>query len=262
LRSIFRALGFLSILPLGKLAHFETRDIPAMLAAFPLAGAILGACVGACWDGLVQVLPFDLTTALTICIWVLLTRAFHLDGLADCADGLGGSYTREGRLKIMKDPHTGAFGVVAIVCVLLVKYAALHGYTVTDIFQIRRIQLQGGDSIRRMLLISMVMSSARFGILAAACGANYARDPETGLGKDFIASAKLWVLLIGAIVPLALGAYAFERRGLMVVAAVFSTAMLLKLLFRRMLGGQTGDTLGATVEVCEIVALAMLVGNY
>ena len=251
------------MLPLGRLAHFETRDIPAMLAAFPLAGAIMGACVGACWHGLLQVLPFDFATALTVCIWVLLTRALHLDGLADCADGLGGSYTREGRLKIMKDPHTGAFGVVAIVCVLLVKYAALHGYSVTDIFQFRRMRVQGEDELqRRVLLLAMVMCVSRFGILAAACGSDYARAPESGLGKDFIASARIWVLLAGSVVPLALGVFAFEKHGLIAVAAIFSTAMLLKFLFRRMLGGQTGDTLGATVEICEIVALALLVRRY
>jgi adenosylcobinamide-GDP ribazoletransferase len=261
MRSLFRALGFLSILPLGRVAHFEKQDIPAMLAAFPLAGAVLGALLGLFWHGVLQ-LWLGPATVLAIVAWVLLTRAFHIDGLADCADGLGGGYTRERRLAIMKDPHIGVFGTAAIVCILLLKTYALGTHLGIFHMQPRPMFVSDLPIWQRVISFALVLSSARFAILVGACGANYARAPEPGLGQDFVASARPWSVLIGAVVPVVLAVLLNTVQAYCVLAAVIATALILRFVFTRAIGGQTGDTLGATVELAEVAAMLALCTNY
>jgi len=227
-----------------------------MLAAFPLAGALLGAVLGLLWRLFAGTFNPQMSAALVVAAWVLLTRGFHLDGLADCADGIGGSYTREGRLKIMKDPHIGAFGTIAIVCALLMKFAVLSSFALTVPHSPFAWWSDNTNSWSEcMLFTALILSSARLGILVGACGAHYARDPESGLGRDFIAGARPWTLLGGAIVPLAMGAVWAGANGFIVVLAPVLTALFLRRLFQNKLGGQTGDTLGATVELGEIAAI-------
>ena len=254
MRPLTRALGFLSVLPFGKLANFERGHLPAMLAAFPLAGAILGALLGAFWHVLLQVMDARPAAAVCVCAWAAMTRAFHLDGLADCADGLGGSYSPAGRLKIMKDPHIGVFGTAALFGAMLIKYSALESLAMGIRAPLIFLGTDLGLAGRRMLLLALIFSASRLGLLCGACQAKYARA-EGGLGKEFIDAVKPGVLLIGAVVPLALVfAWGFEL-GLCVLFAPLLVALLLRLLFGRALGGQTGDTLGATVELGEMAAL-------
>jgi len=261
MRSLARALGFLSPLPLGTNAHFQRADMPAMLAAFPLAGAILGALLGVLWAGFGIVFNLPIAAALLVVSWAALTRGFHLDGLADCADGLGGSYSREGRLKIMKDPHIGVFGTVAVVCSLLLKYAVFSG----SALNVSHSPVDWWRATTTLwseptLLMALVLSSARWAVLAGAWNASSARDPEAGLGNDFIASAQGWTFAVGGVVPLMLGYLWGGLSGIAVALTPVILAMWLRVFFKRTLGGQTGDTLGATVELGEIAAVLMVVG--
>jgi adenosylcobinamide-GDP ribazoletransferase len=258
MRSLLRALGFLSILPLGRAAHFDKQHIPGVLAAFPLAGALLGALLGVLWYGLMQVFMYTPATAMLIGAWLLLTRAFHLDGLADCADGLGGGYTRERRLAIMKDPHIGVFGTTAIIGVLLIKFSCLLHWPEFVLSPPRHVLSAHSPLMASVLTFALVLSSARFAVLVGACGSTYARAPESGLGQDFIASTKMWVVIAGAIVPAALALILYSKQACAVLAAAVCIALLLRWIFNRAIGGQTGDTLGATVELAEAAALIVL----
>ncbi|HEY3323265.1 MAG TPA: adenosylcobinamide-GDP ribazoletransferase [Planctomycetota bacterium] len=283
MRSVARSLAFLSVLPFGRLGHFESRDIPAMVAVFPLAGAVLGALLGLIFHGLLLTFQPAVACALTVCIWVGLTRSLHLDGLADCVDGLGGSYTREGRLKIMKDPHIGTFGVVAVVCALLLKYSALTvlansaalSATAASLASLEGLlgslgdpsasgaapslpavlaQQATADLPHRVLMLALVCSTARLSILIVSFRSTYARA-EGGLGRDFVAAASAWSLAAGALIPLALAIAVGWVRGLPALAAGITSALAVRYLFTRALGGQTGDTLGASVELSEIAGL-------
>jgi adenosylcobinamide-GDP ribazoletransferase len=255
MRPLLRALGFLSVLPLGRLAHFEKENIPAALAAFPLAGALLGALLGLAWHGAAIIFPEHIAAAALVLAWVLLTRAFHLDGLADCADGLGGGYAQERRLQIMKDPHIGVFGAAAIMCALLLKAACL-----LDLKPLQPLVLMPLCPVvlQRVLTLAMVLSAARFTVLIGACGARYARAPEPGLGREFIVAARVWVVLAGCLAPVMLAFVLGGAVAWVVLAGVVLAALLLRFVFARAIGGQTGDTLGATVEVGEAVALLIL----
>jgi len=254
MRSLARALGFLSVLPAGKLGEFETAHLPAMLAAFPLAGALIGALLGLIWCGLSMSLDASLAAALTVCFWVLLTRGLHLDGLADCADGLGGSYTPEGRLKIMKDPHVGVFGTAAIGMSLLIKYAALLSLASRELSPIVHWNTPWSEVINRMLLLATIFSVSRFCVLCVSYRAHYARAGG-GMGEQFIVAVHEWVLMAGVVVPACLSSLWGLERGARLFFCPVLAALLLRILFQRALNGQTGDTLGATVEAGEFAGL-------
>ena len=250
MRSILRAFGFLSVLPLGRFAQFDTPQIPAMLAVFPITGACLGAALGLIWHFMLLVLDPRVAAALTVCAWEFLTRGLHLDGLADCADGLGGGYDPDARLRIMKDSRVGVFGSAAIFGTFLVKYSALTSLALKP-------GLEPGSAFDQVLLLALVFAAARFAMLCGMCGARYAR-PEGGLGRDFIASARLWTLAVGVVIPLVIAIFCGRERGLLALAASVIIAIVLRALFNLALSGQTGDTLGAMVESAEMTALATL----
>ncbi|MFH1680083.1 MAG: adenosylcobinamide-GDP ribazoletransferase, partial [Candidatus Eisenbacteria bacterium] len=168
---------------------------------------------------------------------VLLTRALHLDGLADWADSLGGN-DRAARLAIMKDPHTGTFGTVALVAVLLAKWIAFT-------------RLASSDTT---LWIAAAFVASRTVQVQLAVRLPYAR-PEGGTGAPFVqgarsrhlAAAVFWAAVLLALLlgPAGLAALAAAA----IVGAAFSTSC------RRHVGGVTGDLLGAGSEISETLLL-------
>ena len=251
----FRALAFLSILPLGRATGFESRHVAGMLAAFPYAGALLGALTGLFWHGVLQVFDPGLAAALTVGAWALLTRFFHLDGVADCADGLWGGYVAQRRLEIMKDPHIGTFGVVAVVILLLLKFSALQALAAWNWEDPRTTlywRVAGG---------ALVLGAGRWSMYLVILRAVYARA-SGGLGRDFVeAGGSKHVLHLGfsgGSLLMLLAAGAGFLPALAVLPAVLMTGVFLRVVFSRALGGVTGDVMGAAVEVGEIAALLAL----
>jgi adenosylcobinamide-GDP ribazoletransferase len=218
----------------------------------PAVGALLG-CLAALLVVVVGPVLSPLVTAV-LAVFALagLTRAVHLDGLADSADGLGSGRERTAALQIMRSGDTGPFGVVAIVLVLMIDVAALTA----------AIGLGHGPST--LVLACMVGRlslplSCRRGIAAArddGLGATVAGTvPPAGAGLALVCSA------VGA---LALG-FVVETAGWRAVSVAFIVSLLagelvLRLAVRR-LGGVTGDVLGAVTEVTTAVALVCLVAG-
>ena len=118
------ALQFLTIIPMPFKKEPEMREIASSLVFFPIVGLLIGLLLFLANWGSGEVFSPVVTAAFTLLVWVLISGAMHLDGLADSCDGLAGN-TAEKRLEIMKDSHTGAFGVVGISLLLLVKFAAI-----------------------------------------------------------------------------------------------------------------------------------------
>ena len=118
-------LGFFTRLPAGRFGFGEVNFADALWAA-PVAGAVVGVAAGtafaiAAWLGL----PPTLAALVALAAAILVTGSLHEDGVADIADGFGGGNTRERKLEIMKDSRNGTFGVVALVMVLLARWAAI-----------------------------------------------------------------------------------------------------------------------------------------
>jgi adenosylcobinamide-GDP ribazoletransferase len=254
---LLRALAFLSLMPLGKSAHFDSRHVPGMRSAFPYAGAVLGALLGLFWHGTLQIFDANVSAALTVAGWAVLTRFFHLDGVADCSDGLWGGYISQRRLEIMKDPHIGTFGVVAVALVLLLKFTllgALAAWSFDDAQTTLLWRVAGG---------ALVLGAGRWSVFLIVLYAVYARA-KGGLGREFVdAGSSKRVFLIGfsgGSLLMLLAAGAGFLPALVVLSAVFLAGLAVRLIFARALSGVTGDVMGAAIEWSEVVALLALAG--
>jgi adenosylcobinamide-GDP ribazoletransferase len=262
LRHYLLALQFFTRVPVtGRLAAWVGYS-PAMLRAgtahFPGIGWIVGLLAAAVAGGFLAVLPPSpfaplLAAVLSTIATVLFTGALHEDGLADVADGLGGSAQRERALEIMKDSRIGAFGALALALALLAKVSLLA--------------LIGSIDVRVLcasLLLAHVLSRAwpllliRFLPYVGDAAASKSRPMAGAISVGGLAAGFAWALAAAALVAWVQGA-AFLLAPL--AASAIALAVLARWFLRR-LQGFTGDCLGATQQVCEIacylgVALAL-----
>ncbi|MGW8158117.1 MAG: adenosylcobinamide-GDP ribazoletransferase [Desulfoprunum sp.] len=251
LAPLLTALRFLTVLPLRRGAEFDGMHFQAGLFFFPVIGLGIGvvALLTAALVG--PILPPALTALVGIVVLAAISGCLHLDGLADSADGMLSSRPRAEKLVIMHDSRIGAMGVIAIVIVLLGKYAAL-----------------GTALPARLAVVLLLMPlGGRCAIVVTMALLPYAR-PEGGLGLLFysnntrraaVLAAGLWLVVVVVVVPLAgLGPPALLAALVIPAAAV----LLFAAWCRRSLGGATGDTLGAVCELSELmVAVGLTVGG-
>jgi adenosylcobinamide-GDP ribazoletransferase len=198
---------------------------------FPLVGLMVGVLLW-CVQGVAERLfAPSLAGALVVLAWVALTGGLHLDGLADCCDGLLATVSQERRLEIMRDPRVGSFGALGLILTLLIKVLAV------------------GMASPMVLLIAPVW--ARWLLLWAA------RQPQArqgGMGALFAAGVTQEVIAMAALVPLLL-LLSGGVRGAVAVGLAMLAMLALVRLARARLGGMTGDVFGLVVEVSEVVML-------
>lgn len=235
------ALQFLSSLPIRLPGMPEPGQLGRSLLFYPLVGLLFGVIL---W-GLNLALagaPLLLHAALLLTIWVLLSGALHLDGLADSADAwLGGFGDRERTLTIMKDPRSGPIAVVTLVLVLLLKFAAL----------LALIEQQQG----LVLIIAPLLGRAA--LLGLFLTTPYVRNGGLGqaLADHLPRKAGWWVLGGSALACVAIaGSQAIIA--LLVAVGVF---IWLRHVMMRRLSGTTGDTAGALLELLEMAVLVGIV---
>lgn len=214
------------------------------MAYYPLVGVVIGGILA----GVVALLDLVATgasaplfhAAIVLAVWVGLTGALHLDGWADCCDALLVPADRERRLRIMKDPHLGGFGVVGLVLLLLMKLAALQ-------------VILGSPS--DLLIMVAVTAAARWAVPVAAFFFPAARPG--GMGDHFRRGLTRWglsaatVIAVAAVSPLLL-------HGAVVIAAAALACIAVAFVAKSRLGGLTGDVYGAIVESAETFALVVL----
>ena len=232
------AVQFLTRLPVRLPGEIDASLISRSLLFYPLVGALLGALLAAL-GLLLGNAPAGVQAALVLAAWVLITGALHLDGLADSADAwLGGHGDRERTLAIMKDPYSGPAGVVLLVLVLLGKFAALEAVLPTG----QWLALLGVPLLARAMVPVLFLTTpyVRPGGLGAA------------LSEQGEFRAGLW-LVVGLSLSLALLVQGFAA--LLAALAMF---WLLRWLMLQRLGGTTGDTAGAMIEIIETAALLAL----
>ena len=209
--------------------------------AYPLVGAVLGFGVGIIgllllWIGT----PPGIAATLLLAAFAYLTGAMHEDGLADCADGIGGAAQPAQRLEIMKDSRIGAFGAIALVLVLIARWSGVGALNFAGLPLV--LMSVAAASRVPMVLAMYLMDNARNTGLSASVG----RPPAISVAVALIIG--LLACLVGA--GLAGGLIFFW-------ALLGATPVLL--LAKRMIGGQTGDVLGASQQCAEVAALAAAV---
>ena len=254
LRHYLLAVQFFTRIPItGRLADWVGFS-PAMLRAsaghFPGVGWLVGAVAAVVYGVLAVLLPDTTVTPLVAAVLstvatVLLTGGFHEDGLADVADGLGGSYDRDRALEIMKDSRVGAFGAMALCLALLAKVAlvALLGSMNDDLLLICSAMF-AGHVVSRTLPLLLIYWLPHVGDQ----GASKSKPLADNISFSSLLTAFLWCFMAIALVL-----WAQEATNL-IAACSFSFIALLYMhrLFKRRLQGFTGDCLGATQQVCEI----------
>ena len=234
MRNLRTAFGLLTTLPFGLPENWLPGDSGRAGIWYPLVGLVVGGLIWLSFLALSQFFPPLVVGVLTVVVWVSLTGGLHLDGLADCCDGLLSSNTPKRRLEIMKDPHLGTFGGIGLMLVLLTKVTALSLLT---------------PSAGLAIILATVIS--RWFILPASL-LPLARP--SGMGADFAAGFRRSAILITAILPLGLAFLLGIQGFFAVLAALMAAAAVLGLAYPR-IGGVTGDVFGLLVEVTETVIL-------
>ena len=274
-RHYLLALQFFTRIPVrGRLADwvgFSPQMLRASAAHFPGVGWLVGLLVAGLSLLLCMGLPSGgfsplIVAALGTAFGILLTGAFHEDGLADVADGLGGSLQRERALDIMKDSRVGAFGAMAIAMVLLIKLALLA-----------QLASMGAALLCALLFLAHVVSRTwpllliRFLPHVGDTAASKSKPLADQITLPALLVALVWcalaVLMVlglqlrwAAVVPLPLA----PQWASGMLAALAASALAFAWMgrwFARRLQGFTGDCLGATQQVCELaVYLGFLLG--
>lgn len=254
IRHFLLAVQFFTRIPVtGRLAEwvgFSPAMLRASAAHFPGVGWVIGGLTALVFWGLVQVLPVQpaapwLAAVLSTAFSVWLTGAFHEDGLADTADGLGGSVSRERALDIMKDSRIGSYGAIALVLALITKVLLLG------------LLVQAGGAQQAAWALFAAHVSSRLMPLFVIRTMPHVGDTEQSKSKPLAESIASSGLLAG----LAWWAAAMALAGWMapsmpwlpaVMGALVGLAWMWHLLQRR-LQGFTGDGLGATQQLSELL---------
>jgi adenosylcobinamide-GDP ribazoletransferase len=247
-RLFFTALQFLTRVPVPRWVGFEPAWLQQSVRHFPLVGLFVG-LAGAAVMGVAHGLWSDgIAAGLSLAATVWLTGAFHEDGFADTCDGLGGSVDRAKALTIMKDSRIGSYGSVGLILMLGLKAATLAEWLHAD----------AGHALLLTVWAHMASRLAPLWIMQAL---PYAGDAEhakakplaTGIGKGALGFAALCVLLGAAAVV----GFAPDLLVPLAGAAVLAAALCryVQAWLDRRLGGFTGDTLGATQQLAELLLL-------
>ncbi|HQV10749.1 MAG TPA: adenosylcobinamide-GDP ribazoletransferase [Nitrospira sp.] len=234
------AWHFLTAIPISRRHHVPTaHELAASMAWYSTVGLLIGGLVALADVGLRAWVAAEVGNALLIVLLVLVTRGLHQDGLADTVDGVAGGRTVEDRLRIMRDPRVGAFGATALFLSLLLRYAGLLAL----------------PSPMRLPVLLCMPALGRWAMVSLAWASPSARR-DGGLAASFLAHLSwqhvtLSSLVLAVALTMALGGS--------VAVATLGVAILLLVFIRQrcltLLGGVTGDVLGATNEVVEIVFL-------
>jgi len=232
------ALQFLTRLPVPSRVPCTEELFANTPRYYPVVGMLIGSLCALVF--LLSSLLFQTTVAVALMMMcsVLITGAFHEDGLADTFDGVGGGLTRERALEIMKDSRLGTYGSLALIMILLLKFTALSTLSTPVIV----IGLIAGHGLSRLSSVLVMMSS------------QYVRDHGTGkpVANGIDQASAIIVLLTGLVCLLltfffvSVNAVFFGFIGLVV------GHLIMRSVYTKKLGGYTGDTLGAVQQVSEV----------
>ena len=244
------AMGYFTRIPMPKWVEADSDKLNKASRYFGLVGLLVGLLSAIVFWLTQNWLPAGVSVLLAMLVGVLLTGGFHEDGLADTFDGFGGGWTAEDKLRIMKDSRLGSYGALALMLALLLKWQLLVELALYDPV-VAGSALIVAHTVSRMVSASIIFS------------AKYVRDDETSKSKPLSQHQGINELLIliasGVLVLLFLKGLA----ALSLLLVMIGLRRLIIVIFRRQIGGYTGDTLGAAQQIAEIVCyfVLLVVGN-
>jgi len=233
--AFWAALQFLTISPPVVKHPFTASEMGASIVFYPVVGLMIGLILALGSWLLQKIFPIQLTAALILGIWIIISGALHLDGFLDACDGLFGGWTPEKRLEIMRDKHHGTFAVAGGVILLFVKFSALIACQLAPL----------------ALIFSPML--ARWGMSLAIIAFPYSRQQGTGRAIKDHASWKGW--LIATLFVLGITAIAASLSGWIALVVVVMVVWGGAQFTLRLIPGLSGDIYGAINEVAEMAVL-------
>ncbi len=247
IRNFVTALQFLTIFTVKKDHKVDENELARSMAYFPFVGFLIGIILVYADKLLLRLFPDVISNIFLIIVSLVVTRALHVDGLADSIDGIMGGRDRESRLAIMKDSRIGTAGVLAVFCVLLIKYVCLNNLFT----EYKTAALLTAPAFGRWSQMLMMFN------------ATYARDQ--GMGRPFVGHVRYGGLALASVVSLGISAFVIvndARTALLAVGIPLAIAVF-TLSWRwfvvRKIGGVTGDAVGAASEMNEALTLLLFV---
>ncbi|MBN8719122.1 MAG: adenosylcobinamide-GDP ribazoletransferase [Sediminibacterium magnilacihabitans] len=235
------AVMFLTRIPVPHNIDHSSGMLQKAARYFTWVGLVVGVIGGGVFFLLNKYLPGSLSIAFSMLATILATGAFHEDGFADCCDAFGGGWTKEKILLIMKDSRLGTYGVVGLLGVLGFKFLLLSSLIVLC------------DPLHLALLIIAAHSTSRLMAIGIMQSYSYVQDTDTSKSKP-IASRKLTTLELliavsGALLPMLL----LKPALWLVLLPMGIACWWAGRYFHKWIGGYTGDCLGATQQLTELV---------
>ncbi len=238
LRGFWGAAQFLTRIPI----RLRTApDLTASVPWFPVVGALIGAVVGLVAAGMMELVPASVAAAVAVILGVLVTGAFHEDGLADTADAMGG-WTPERRREILKDSRHGSYGVAAMCATIVLRIVCVAA-------------LAPAAAFAGLVAAHTLGRGAAVGVMGTARAVT-----QDGLGADYTRTLSRSSAVVGVAAALAITAAATGWWVLPLAAAAGIGAALVARTARRAFGGISGDILGAVEQVGECLVLIVVSG--
>jgi adenosylcobinamide-GDP ribazoletransferase len=234
LRYFFTALGYFTRVPVPRWVGFEPHYLQSSARYFPLVGLLVGGLAALVLLAALHGLPPGVAVLLSMAATLLATGAFHEDGLADCADAFGGGYTRDDVLRIMHDSRIGAFGAIALVIVLALKWQTLALLPPARAAAL----LVGAHAASRTLAISLLLTL------------EYVR-PE-GKAKPVAQRLSVPAFAWASLCGLPALFWPDWRFGCVTLAGLVVLRAFLARYFVKRIGGYTGDCLGCAQQLAEV----------
>ncbi|WP_062063312.1 adenosylcobinamide-GDP ribazoletransferase [Cellvibrio sp. OA-2007] len=241
LNLFFLALGFFSRIPMPAWIEYSPENLNRASRYFTLVGWLLGGLVALVFIAADYLFSNSISLWLAMAFSLLLTGAFHEDGLADTADGFGGAFMREKKLSIMKDSRIGTYGATALVMALLGKYVLLIENT----------------QIALSILIAYALSRAVAASLAFDM--RYVAEQDGSKSKPLANNQSKTDLIILLTTCLPVFFLLHWQQALLIIATLIVIRYAAKYYFQKQIGGYTGDCLGAAQQTSELVIYALLV---
>jgi len=235
---------FLTRLPSPRSIKWSDSELAASTPYFPVVGIVVGLIASLAW--LVGYAGWGphLAALFAVAASILATGAFHEDGLADAADGIGGAFTIEKKLAIMRDSRVGTYGSVALILIVAAKVFAL---TMVELI-----------SVPGIFITAHVV--ARWSSLPLIYNNTYVR--EQGTGKPFAATVTSQRLIAVSLFTLTCVIFFVQMKAIAVALVAVTTVLVSQWYVRRKLGGITGDVLGAVNSITELLVYLTLTAQF
>lgn len=230
------SVRFFTRIPVPAWVGHDQTQLEGAVRYFPAVGLVVGIAGAAVTVAAMQLLPSSVAVLLGMLTTLLMTGAFHEDGLADAADGFGGGWEKDRILAIMKDSRIGSHGTVALVMVLSLKYHSVQGLP----WELMPFAIVAGHA------------GSRFAATVLIHALDYVRDDATARSKPLTRRIGRGELLLAALFGLVPFVFLPPANALLAIALATLVTWIAARYFKRRIGGYTGDCLGAAQQIAEV----------